>query len=88
MTPERAPNANGVAERLIWTLGREYLYHMVLLSELHLRRVLREYVEHDNLMRPHRTQALDSPEARKPQEPLEFPGQLRRRKVLGGLHSD
>ncbi len=88
LTPVRAPNANAVAERVIGTLRRECLDHVIVLNEKHLRRVLREYIEHYNAMRPHRTLALDSPEGRKPQEPPESPGRLRRRRVLGGLHSE
>ena len=62
LTPVRAPNANAVCERLIGTLRRECLDHMIVLDERHLLRVLREYVEHYNAMRPHRSLALDSPQ--------------------------
>ncbi len=86
--PHPHPNANAVAERVIGTLRRECLDHVIVLNEKHLRRVLLEYIEHYNAMRPHRTLALDSPEGRKPQEPPESPGRLRRRRVLGGLHSE
>ena len=55
LTPVRAPNANAVAERVIGTLRRECLDQMIVLNERHLSRVLREYVEHYNTMRPHRT---------------------------------
>jgi len=88
LTPVRAPNTNAVAERVIGTLRRECLDRVIVLNELRLRRVLREYIEHYNSMRPHRTLALDSPEGRRPQEPPEPSGRLRRRKVLGGLHSE
>lgn len=87
LSPMRAPNANAVAERVIGTLQRECLDHLIVLNERHLRRVLREYVEHYNRMRPHRSLALDSPAGRPPQR---RPGaaQLRCRPVLGGLHHE
>ena len=62
----RAPNANAIAERVIGTLRRECLDHVIAVNERHLRRVLGEYVQHYNAMRPHRSLALDSPEGRKP----------------------
>ena len=58
----RAPNANAIAERVIGTLRRECLDHVIAVNERHLRRVLGEYVQHYNAMRPHRSLALDSPE--------------------------
>ncbi len=66
LTPVRAPNANAIAERVIGTLRRECLDHVIAVNERHLRRVLGEYVQHYNAMRPHRSLALDSPEGRKP----------------------
>ena len=84
----RAPNANAVCERLIGTLRRECLDHMIVLDERHLLRVLREYAHHYNAMRPHRSLALDSPLGRVPQLAPSTPTQLLRREVLGGLHSE
>jgi Integrase core domain len=52
VTPIHAPNANAVAERVIGTLRRECLDHMIVLNERHLLQVLREYVEHYNSKRP------------------------------------
>ena len=44
LTPVRAPNANAIAERVIGTLRRECLDHVIAVNEQHLRRVLGEYV--------------------------------------------
>ena len=51
LTPVRAPNANAIAERVIGTLRRECLDHVIAVNERHLRRVLGEYVQHQNAMR-------------------------------------
>ena len=45
LTPVRAPNANAIAERVIGTLRRECLNHVIAVNERHLRRVLGEYVQ-------------------------------------------
>ena len=66
-TPVHAPNANAVAERVIGTLRRECLDHLIVLNERHLLHVLHEYTVHYNAKRPHRTLVLDSPEGREPQ---------------------
>ena len=52
-TPLRAPRANAIGERLIGSLRRECLDHILLVSEAHLRRVLHEYVQYFNHSRPH-----------------------------------
>ena len=85
LTPVRAPNANAIAERVIGTLRRECLDHCIVINERHLRRLLDEYIQHYNAMRPHCSLALDAPEGRP--RTLRFPGaRLRKRAVLGGLH--
>ena len=87
MTPVHAPNANAVAERVIGTLRRECLDHVIVLNEQHLLHVLHEYVEHYNEMRPHRSLTLDSPDGRPP-KPVPKSGQVISRPVLGGLHHE
>ncbi len=87
LTPVRAPNANAIAERVIGTLRRECLDHVIVFSEHHLRRVLHEYVGHYNRMRPHRSLTLDSPEGRPPQRRPRL-GRVQSRPVLGGLHHE
>jgi transposase InsO family protein len=87
VTPIRAPNANAVAERVIGTLRRECLDHLIVLNERHLLNVLHEYVEHYNSKRPHRALALDSPDGRSP-PPIPESGRVVSRPVLGGLHHE
>jgi putative transposase len=54
-TPIRAPRANAIAERFIGTLRRECLDHLLITGPRHLDIVLREYVQHFNTHRPHRS---------------------------------
>ena len=82
LAPVRAPRANAVAERVIGTLRRECLDHLIILNEPHLRAVLAEYVRSYNRERPHRTLGLEPPQpvSRSPTGPIHV------RPVLGGLH--
>ncbi len=52
-TPPQAPQANSFCERIIGTIRRECLDHLIVLSERHLRRILRRYATHYNHARPH-----------------------------------
>jgi Integrase core domain len=82
LTPIRAPRANAVAARLVGTLRRECLDHLVILNEAHLRAALTEFLGYYDVERPHRTLALQTP------TPAVRPtvGAIRSRPVLGGLH--
>ena len=74
-------------ERVIGTLRRECLDHVISVNERHLRRVLHEYVEHYNAMRTHRSLALDSPEGRMPVQRMSSQ-RVVSKPVLGGLHHE
>src|ERR671938_398441 len=52
-TPVRSPRANAVVERVIGTLRRECLDHLIILDEHHLWSVLREFVTYYSSDRPH-----------------------------------
>jgi transposase InsO family protein len=54
-TPVRAPRANAIAQRFIGTLRRECLDHLLITGPQHLDVVLREYIQHYNAHRPHRS---------------------------------
>jgi transposase InsO family protein len=84
LTPARSPRANAIAERVIGTLRRDCLDHVIQLDERHLRAVLAEYVDYYNMERPHRTLCLETPRpaARSPAGT----GAVTARPVLGGLH--
>ena len=82
LTPVRVPRANAVAERVIGTLRRAGLDHLIVLNERHRGAVLREDVASDTASRPHRSLGLEPP------QPVAQPGTgpARSRPVLGGLH--
>jgi len=52
-TPVQSPRANSIAERVVRTLRRECLDHILALSERHLRAVLIEFVTYYNRDRHH-----------------------------------
>ncbi len=49
----RAPWANAICERLIGTLRREYLDHLLILNDGQLYRVIEEYMQSFNTAQPH-----------------------------------
>src|SRR3990170_1673719 len=59
-----SPWQNGFAERLIGSIRRECVDHMVVLSEAHLRRILTKYAAYYNESRTHRSLSKDSPNDR------------------------
>jgi transposase InsO family protein len=52
-TPVASPRANAIVERVIGTLRRECLDHLIVSNEEHLRSVLTEFVQYYNRERPH-----------------------------------
>jgi len=60
-TPVRAPKANAVAERFVWTVRAECLDWLLILNRRHLERVLTVYADHYNRERPHRAFELRRP---------------------------
>jgi putative transposase len=77
-------SSNAIAERWISSARRECLDRMLITGELHLRLVLREYVEHYNVHRPHRTLRQRPPAGREPPA-ISLNVQILRRDRLGGL---
>ncbi len=83
-TPVRAPRANADAERFIGTLRRECLDHLLITGPRHLAVVLREYVDHYNTHRPHRSLHQHPPAGRTP-PPSDASVRPLRRDRLGDL---
>lgn len=88
-TPPYAPKANAICERFIGSVRRECLDHLLILSQNHVRGVIREYCEFFNRAQPH--QGIDQ------QMPIlssrvGLPENARREviglPVLNGLHHD
>jgi hypothetical protein len=88
LTPFRAPRADAIAERVVRTLRRECLDHVLVLNERHLGAVLAECVAYDNTQHPHRSLGLvpPLPDARPLRATGAAPGWIVARPVLGGLH--
>jgi transposase InsO family protein len=81
-TAPASPWQNGVAERLIGSIRRECVDHIIVLGEMHLRRVLKSYADYYNGVRTHRSLNKDAPVPRSVQRA----GVISSRAVLGGLH--
>jgi hypothetical protein len=77
-----SPGRNGVVERLIGSIRRESVDHMIVLGEAHLRRILKSYTRYYNGVRTHRSLNKDAPVSRSVQRT----GVIRSRAILGGLH--
>jgi putative transposase len=86
-TAYRAQRANAVCERFLGSVRRECLDHLLVLSEAHVRRTLREYVAYCNTARPHqglRQRVPAAPAGCAPRAPPA--GTVRAVPILGGLH--
>ena len=77
-----SPWQNGFAERLIGSIRRECVDHIIVLGEAHLRRTLKSYARYYNGVRTHRSLNKDAPVSRSVQRA----GVIRSSAVLGGLH--
>ena len=64
VTAARSPWQSPFVERLIGSIRRECLDHVVVLSERHLRRVLTCYLDYYHRWRVHQSLEMDSPERR------------------------
>ena len=80
--------ANAICERFLGSVWRECLDHILVLGELHLYRVIREYVAYFNRARPHQgieqqipKGGTSAPEEQGKTKIIAFP-------VSNGLHHD
>ena len=69
-------------ERLIGSIRRECLDHMIVLGGSHLRRIMKNYVTYYNAARTHLALGKDAPIRR----PVERMGCIIAQPMVGGLH--
>jgi putative transposase len=82
----RSPWQNAYAERVIGSIRRECLDHVVVIGGRHLLRILRKYVDYYNKSRTHLSLAKDAPRPRSVQRPSE--GRVMELPRVGGLHHE
>jgi putative transposase len=82
LTAYRSPWQNGYAERVIGSIRREHLDHLIILNDTHLRGILRNYFDYYNSQRTHLGINKDSPEPRE----VQTDGQINKVAVVNGLH--
>jgi transposase InsO family protein len=83
-TAPRSPWQNGYIERLIGSIRRECLDHVLVMGEAHLRRILSAYADYYNRVRTHLALNKDAPLGRRAQAI----GSLAAIPLLGGLHHE
>jgi putative transposase len=88
-TPYYAPRANAICERVLGSVRRECLDHLLILHEKQLHRVLNAYVQYFNHARPHQGIRQQIPEQRAESVPHDHEsGKILSFPILGGLHHD
>jgi transposase InsO family protein len=81
-TAPASPWQNSFVERLIGSIRRECVDHVIVLGEAHLRRILKSYARYYNETRTHLALDKDAPVSR----PVQRTGVISSRAILGGLH--
>ena len=94
-SPAHAPTANAFCERVIGSIRRECLDYVIPLNESHLRRTLREWLNHYNAGRPHQSLGPGIPDQGKQRSPTNGEMQtistgrrILAKSILGGLHHE
>jgi hypothetical protein len=83
VTSYRSPWQNGYVERVIGSIKRECLDHLIVMNEDHLRNILSDYISYYNKYRTHLGLNKDSPEGR----PTEVTGKIDKIPMVNGLHN-
>src|SRR5215469_14073049 len=81
-TAPHSPWQNGHVERLIGSIRRESLDHLIVFDEAQLRRVLKNYASYYNQVRTHLSLDKNAPDFRRPHKL----GSVVAISILGGLH--
>jgi hypothetical protein len=80
----RSPWQNPYVERVIGSIHRECVDHIVVLGERHLKRILSRYVDYYNQTRTHLSRDKDAPEGREIH--MKEQGRIVSLRRVGGLH--
>jgi transposase InsO family protein len=83
VTAFRSPWQNGYVERVIGNIRREFLDHVIIINENHLRKLLKEYFHYYNNQRTHLGLNKDSPDSRE----VHIIGKIEKVSVASGLHN-
>jgi hypothetical protein len=83
VTTYRSPWQNGYVERVIGSIRREFLDHVIVMNENHLRKLLKEYFHYYNFQRTHLGLDKDSPVSR----PVQVIGKIGKVPVANGFHN-
>ena len=76
--------SNAYVERVIGSLRRELLDHVIVLNERHLKRLISSYLDYYHPWRTHRSLDQDAPNGRRVR--LTEPGQVVEFPIVHGLH--
>jgi len=83
-TAFRSPWQNAYVERVIGSIRRECLDHIIVFNAAHLRRIMKAYAEYYNSARTHLSLSKDAPVSR----PIKRSGNICAAPHLGGLHHE
>ncbi len=83
-TAPRSPFQNPYAERVIGSIRRECLDHLIIIGEDQLRRILHDYLDYYHNSRPHQALERNSPIPREIEAPAK--GKVISIPQIGGLH--
>ncbi len=84
LTAPQSPWQNPYVDRLIGSMRRECVDHVIVLNERSLHRILRSYIDYYHLWRTHLSLGKDAPVSRRV-EPA-APGEVMAMPHVGGLH--
>jgi len=80
----QSPWQNPYCERVIGSIRRECLDHMIVVNEKHLKRILRDYFDYYHHWRTHLSLDRNSPEPREVEPPVM--GEVISIPMVGGIH--
>ncbi|WP_079035336.1 integrase core domain-containing protein, partial [Streptomyces hirsutus] len=91
LSAPRVPRMNAHCERIIGSIRREMLDHVLIVNEAHTRQVLAAYQRHYNTHRPHQARQQLPPDAKERPDATVHDLNARRvlrTRILGGVTSE